>query len=389
MAAPPLIYLIAGEASGDQLGARLIRALKAETGTTETGGGVRLRGIGGPRMAEEGFESRVPMADLSVMGLVEVLPHIRTLRRQIRETVADIRAARPDVLVTIDSPGFCHRVSQALRKTPEGRDIKIVHYVAPTVWAWKPKRAEKIARFLDRLLVILPFEPPYFERHGLDTRFVGHAAVEAPPPDADAVTALRSRLGAGPVMLLLPGSRQGEVKRLLPLFLETFDRVRARHSGLVGVIPVVEGVADRVAALVGDRPISLVSQSEKTTAFGAGDIALAAGGTVVLELLLAGVPTVAAYRVSPVSAFLVRRLLTITRYSLPNIILDRDVVPEVYQDGLDAAALTARVTALLEDAGVAEAQRSAGRELMALLGGDDPQPPSTKAARAVLDFVRR
>ncbi|MCR9255017.1 MAG: lipid-A-disaccharide synthase [Alphaproteobacteria bacterium] len=380
----PLVYIIAGEASGDVLGGRVIEALKEETG-----GEIAFRGIGGPRMAETGLKSRVPMSDLSVMGLVEVLPHIRTLSRHIRETVADIEATRPDILVTIDSPGFCHRVSQALRKTATGRELKIVHYVAPTVWAWKPKRAEKIARFLDRLLVILPFEPPYFEKHGLDTVFVGHSAVEPPAAGPAEIRDFQRDVGGRPVMLILPGSRKGEVGRLLPLFLGAYDRIKERHADLSGVIPAVEAVEDVIRAQIGDRDIAIVSHEMKPLAFGAGDVALAAGGTAILELVLAGVPTVAAYRVSPLSAFLVRRLLTITRYSLPNIVLDRDVVPEIYQDGLTAGRLAEEVTLLLDNHAAAEAQRTAGRELRRVLGGDDPLTPSQKAARAVLELLEK
>ena len=232
------IYIIAGEQSGDVLGARLIRALRAERS------GLEFSGIGGPRMEELGFHSLFPMRELAVMGLLEVLPKLRTLRRRLQETIADIHARKPDVLVTIDSPGFTLRV---LKACPE---IKRVHYVAPQVWAWKPKRVHEFPGLWDRLLCLLPFEPDWFAQHGLEGRFVGHPVLES---GADTGNAARFRArhaiaADAPVLILMPGSRRSEVPRLLPVFAHTLELLAPRLPGLVPVVPVASAVADTVRA---------------------------------------------------------------------------------------------------------------------------------------------
>ena len=215
----PLLYLIAGEPSGDLLGGSLMAALKHRTG-----GQVRFAGVGGPKMIEQGLEPLFPMTELAVFGLAEILPRLRRLMRRGEETVADIARLRPAALVTIDSPGFTLRVAQ--RVVPLG--VPRVHYVAPSVWAWKPERAAKIAKYLTHLLALLPFEPPYFEKEGLPCTFVGHSAIEGPAGRGDGA-AFRARHGLAPnrrVIVMLPGSRTGEIDRLLPVFLETLRRLQ-------------------------------------------------------------------------------------------------------------------------------------------------------------------
>src|SRR5689334_5279559 len=213
MTAPdaPFIFVIAGEPSGDALGAALIRALRERTGA-----GLRVAGIGGEQMREQGVESLVPLSELAVAGLAEVLPHAPRLLRRIRETVAAIRAMRPDAIVTIDSSGFCWRVAHRLRRA--GERVPLIAYVAPMVWAWRPGRARSMARWYDCLLTLLPFEPPYFEKVGLAAFHVGHPVLESGADHGDAAR-FRMMHGVGPdelVLTVLPGSRGGEVRRLLP-----------------------------------------------------------------------------------------------------------------------------------------------------------------------------
>ncbi len=379
----PLIFLVAGEPSGDQLGARLMAALK-----TETGGRVRFAGVGGPRMAAEGLDSLFPMADLAVMGLVEVLPHLRRILRRMAETEAAARRLRPDALVTIDSPAFSLRVAKRLK----GAGFPLIHYVAPSVWAWKPWRARRVAGFLDHLLALLPFEPPYFEAHGLATTVVGHPVVEAVAP-ADAGPAFRAQHGISdeaPLLVVLPGSRRGEVERLSGVFAETLARLRHDRPGLRAVVPTVPNVAALVRRETAAWPVAtlvLEGPEEKYAAFAAADAALAASGTVAVELAVARVPTVVAYRVSPLSAAIARRLLKIRYVSIPNLVLDREVQPELLQEACRPARLAAALGPLLDDADLRARQAADLDRVIAALSGAGEGPPSRQAARRVLQVI--
>jgi lipid-A-disaccharide synthase len=377
--ATPLIFLVAGEPSGDLLGARLMAALKAETG-----GRVRFAGVGGERMAAEGLDSLFPIRELAVMGIVEVVPHALNIYRRIRQTVAAALAARPAALVTIDSPSFTLEVSQRLR----GRGFPLIHYVAPSVWAWKAWRAKHIARFLDHLLALLPFEPPYFEAHGLATTFIGHPAVEMAEvqTDRDGFRARHAIDPAAPLLTVLPGSRRGEVARLAPVFGAALGVLAARHAGLRAVVPTVEMVAEAVEAAVRAWPVPTVvlrDPADKYQAFGASDAALAASGTVAVELAVAGLPAVIGYRVSRLSAALARRLLKIKYVSIVNLVLDRPLQVELLQDECTAERLADAVDRLLDDPAAREAHLAGCREAVARLrpGGESP---SRRAARVIL-----
>lgn len=364
----PLIFIIAGEHSGDALGAKVMAGLKQATG-----GHVRIAGIGGPEMAAQGLQSLFPMRELAIMGLLEVIPHIPRVLRRIDETVKAIEQARPDAVLTIDAPGFCFRVAKKLH----GQGIPLVHLVAPTVWAWKPKRAEKIAQFLDHLLVILPFEPPYFTRHGLETTYVGHPIVENPAGDG---AAFRTRHGIpadATLLAVLPGSRRGEIDRLLPPFAEAVARLARRHPGLRVALPAVDSLRDRISEAVAGWPVPVTlcdGANEKANLFAAADLALSAAGTAVLELVLAGVPTVAAYKVNPISYRIARQLVSLTRYTLPNILLEKEIVPELIQANCTADRLETALESLLSDPAARARQVEAGVRLKEMLGGNDTAP---------------
>lgn len=388
---PLRVALVAGEPSGDALGASLMRALRRETGDA-----VVFSGIGGAQMIGQGLQSRFPIADLAVMGLVEVLPRIRLLRQRIDETARFLLADPPDIAVTIDSPGFTRRVAQKLA----GRSFPLVHYVAPTVWAWRPGRARRLARLYDRLLAILPFEPPYFEVVGLPTTFVGHPAVEtiAAIRRAEAVAAedgrgfrVRHDIPADrQILAVLPGSRQGEVRRLLPVFDATLRLLKGAGLNLHLVIPTVETVADTVRAAAADLPFpALVVEpsSERYAGMLAADAALAASGTATLELGLAGVPTVLAYRVNALTAAVVRRLLRTPYAGLVNILSGREVMPEFLQENCRAERIAPALLRLLTDAAARQAQTDVCAAITRQLGGDEEQSPATRAARAVLAAV--
>ncbi|HUF87771.1 MAG TPA: lipid-A-disaccharide synthase [Thermohalobaculum sp.] len=389
MTRPLTLYLVAGEPSGDRLGAALMRALRAEAP------GLRLAGIGGREMAAEGLERRFAMAGLSVMGLAEVVPRVPALLARIRATAADVVAAAPDALITIDSPGFGLRVARRVRARAPG--VATIHYVAPSVWAWRPGRARAMARYIDHVLALLPFEPPHWEAAGVSCEFVGHPAVEAPVAGPGAIAALRRRAGVGegaPLLLLAPGSRVLEVRRLMPVFAPTLARLAPRLPGLRVVIPLAEGVADevgRAAARLDPAPL-LIGPGEgepvRRAAFAAADVALVKSGSIALELAAAGTPMVAAYRSSPLTAVLVRPLLRVDTASLVNLVAGARVVPEFIQQRCTPDAIAPAVLALLGDAGARAAQRTAFARVLAALGGGGPAP-SARAARSVLAVLQR
>jgi lipid-A-disaccharide synthase len=380
--AAPLIFLVAGEPSGDALGASLMVALKERTG-----GAVRFAGVGGEGMASQGLDSLFPMADLSVMGVAEVLPRLPRILRRLSETAREARRLRPAAVVTIDSPDFCFRLAKRLR----GAGIPLIHYVAPSVWAWRPGRARKIAAFLDHLLALLPFEPPYFEREGLACTFVGHPVVESGVDLGDG-RRFRERHGItadAPLICVLPGSRRSETSRLLPIFAQAVAGLRATRPDLAAVVPVIGAVADEVARATADWPVPTTvvhGRADKIDAFAAANVALAASGTVALELAMAETPTVIAYRVSPISAWLARRLVRVSYANLVNLVLDRPAVPELLQEDCRPERLTVALDALLADETAKRAQVEAGREALARLGRGGPSP-GDRAAAAVLDVI--
>jgi lipid-A-disaccharide synthase len=382
----PLFYIIAGEASGDVLGAGLIKALREITG-----GRARFVGVGGDRMAEEGLESLFPISEMAVMGFFEILPHAPRLLRRVTETVEDVYAKAPDALITIDSKAFTMRVARRLRKRRDegGASIPLIHMVAPTVWAWRPGRAKVIARFLDHLLVLFPFEPPYFERHGLSTTFVGHPAVDQAPGNGMAFRGRFQVSADATVLGVFPGSRPGEVKRLLPVFGRTVERLRGRYPRLHIVIPTVSGVANLVEAAVADWkvPVSVVRDAAyKADAFAACDVALATSGTVTLELSLAKVPAVVAYRVNPLSVPIGHLLVKRDSVILTNRILERPILPLFIQSECTPDRLSIAVMRLLDDGPARAEQMAAADEVSSLLRAGD-EPASISAARAILGAI--
>jgi lipid-A-disaccharide synthase len=376
----PLIFVVAGESSGDNLGGRLLAALKRLTG-----GHVRFAGIGGPAMTAQGLASLFPMRELALIGLAEILPHLPRLIRRLGDTVAAVRAAQPAVVVTIDSPGFNFRLAKRLR--PLG--IPVVHYVAPQLWAWKAERGHRLKHLIDRMLVLLPFEPAFFARFGVPCTFVGHPILESGADRGDAARfRANHRLApVQPLIVLMPGSRAGEVRRLLPVFGAALARLALQFPGLAAAIPTVEATAAIVRDVVGPWPIGAIPVGTTADKFDAATAALTKSGTSTLELALAGVPMAVAYRVSALSAFLIRRWITVERVAMVNLLVDREVVPELLQDRCTPDAIAAALGPLIADAAARDAQRSGLAHAIAALGEREP-PPSERAARAVLDTLR-
>ena len=385
-AAPPLIYLVAGEPSGDLLGGRLMAALRERTH-----GEVRFAGIGGETMAAQGLASRVPLSELAIMGVAEVLPSARRIFRRVAETVADIIAQQPAAVVTIDSSGFTWRIAQRLRR--QGQTLPLIHYVAPMVWAWRAGRARRMARWYDHLLALLPFEPPYFAAVGLSCAYVGHPVVESGADRGDGA-GFRRRHGIAleaPLVTVLPGSRRGEVATLLPIFQTTVARLLPRHPGLRIVVPTTEIVASRVARAVERWPVpSIVLRGavEKYDAFAASNAALAASGTVALELAMARLPAIVAYRINPLTHAYVSRVVKVDYANLVNVILKREAVPELLQYDCTPEKLAAALERLLDDKAEGAAQIAACQEALQVLGYGGVSP-SLRAADEVLGVIAR
>jgi lipid-A-disaccharide synthase len=376
----PLVFLVAGEPSGDVLGARLMAALRRLTG-----GHVRFAGVGGEAMRREGLASLFPIDDLAVMGFVEILPRLPRILSRLRDVERAVIATRPAVVVTIDAPGFNLRLARRLR--PQG--VRLVHYVAPQLWAWRPERARKLIGLFDRILTLFPFETAFFAGLGIDTRPVGHPAVEAERPEAGD---LRARLGiapSAPVLLMLPGSRVGLVRRMLPIYAATAKRLALLIPGLVILVPVVAATRAVTAEAVAAWPVDarvVDNPADKRAALAAAAAAITISGTSTLELALAGMPMIVAYRTNPISAFLARRLLRVAHVALPNLILGRGAIPELLQEACTPGTLADAAVRLMIDATAAQAQRDDLAALRAQLGADGP-PPSERAARAVLEVI--
>ncbi len=377
------VFLIAGEASGDKLGAALMAGLKSL-------GPVEFIGVGGPLMQAEGMESLFPMDELSVMGLAEILPKYRALRARMVETADAVLAAQPDVLITIDSPDFCLRVAKRVKAAS---DMRTVHYVAPTVWAWRPGRAAKMARHIDQVLALFPFEPPYMQAAGMECDFVGHPVVAEPQATQQDITDFRAKydLGDAPMLLVLPGSRRSEVSRLMPVFGPALGRIAAKRPDLKFVVPTTANVTEMVQDLATDWPVeSLILDprdadaaqyaTEKRAAFAEAEAALAASGTVSLELAAARTPMVIAYDMSWLSRQIIGRMLLTDTVTLVSLVSDTRVIPEYIGDECRPELIAAGMLKVMENP---KTQLEA-MELTMIRLGQGGEAPGLRAARAVM-----
>jgi lipid-A-disaccharide synthase len=378
------IFIIAGESSGDLLGANLMHALK------ELNPDIEFIGVGGAAMQEEGLQSLFPMEELSIMGIFEVLPNLVHILARMRQTVKAVIACKPQALITIDSPDFCFRVARKVKK--KTKDIPCIHYVAPSVWAWRAGRAKKIARFLDHLLTLLPFEPPYFEKHGLGATFVGHPIVERMSQRGDGASFRRKhRLKpAQPILCLLPGSRMTELDHLLKIFSKTSKMIlHARHNTAI-VIPTLPHLKPHIEKFFvgrGLNPIITDNVAEKFDVFAASTVALAASGTVTLELALCDTPHIVAYKMGPLSAWIAKKIVRTRWVNLINILLQRPAVPEFLQENCEPKQMSQALLKLMDEKDARTAQLTAFREALIQLGLGDPETPGQKAATAVMRVI--
>ena len=372
------LFLIAGEPSGDRLGAALMDGLRL------LAPGVTFRGVGGPMMLAQGMPSLFPMDELSVMGIAEVLPKYRALKRRISQTALAVIESGADALITIDSPDFCLRVARLVKAALP--DLRTIHYVAPSVWAWRPGRAARMAQVIDHVLALLPFEPPYMTAAGMTCDFVGHPVVA----DLLATPVERAMMdGQGPLILALPGSRRAEVTRLAPVIGEVLGMLRAQHPDLRVALPTVGGLLNLVRDLTANwpvRPDIILDPAAKRAAFAAADVAIAASGTVSLELAANDCPMVIAYALNPVTMWLMRRAALIDTVTLVNIVSEQRVIPEFIQERCRADLIAPALHRLLTDKPARDSQLHAMQITMERLGRGGAAP-GLRAAQSVLSHL--
>ena len=383
MSKPLKVFLIAGEASGDRLGADLIEGLK-------TSRNADIRGIGGPLMEAQGLETQFPMTDLAVMGLLEILPKLPKLFRRKRQAARAILAWKPDVVVTIDSPDFCLRVAKQVRKSDPSQ--KISHYVAPSVWAWRPDRAKKMAEHVDHVLALLPFEPPYMEQAGMTCDFVGHPIAHQKQPMKSEIAAFKKRYPAGQRLAVLPGSRRGEVVRMLPLYQKVMQELAPEFPLLRAIIPTVLGSEKDVKALTKDWPVPVtyIDQSNwanwehsKQVAIASCDTALLTSGTVSLEVAAVGTTQVVAYQANRSTERLMKKMALIDTATLVNILTKTRDVPEFLFEKAEPVSIANALKPLLRKGEEASIQSDTARNAIASLRPPEPHA----AAKSVLRFV--
>ncbi|MEZ0170592.1 lipid-A-disaccharide synthase [Microvirga sp. TS319] len=376
----PTIWIVAGEESGDQLGAKLMRALKARLGAEA----LRFGGVGGHAMAAEGLKSLFPLQDIAVMGIVAVIGRLPTVLNRIRMTADAAVAADPDLLVIIDSPDFTHRVARAVRR--RAPHIPVVDYVSPSVWAWRPGRAAKMRAYVDHVLALLPFEPEAHKRlGGPPTTYVGHPLIERLAEVRPASGERGSDPDAPLKLLVLPGSRRSEVSRLMEPFGEALALLKAQAPRTFEItIPAVSHLADEIKARAetwGVKPRIVLGEAAKWEAFRQADLALAASGTVTLELGLSGVPMVVAYRVSKIEEVL-KYLIKAPSIVLTNLVLGENVIPELIQWDCTPEKLRDAVLPLMSDS-VERRRQVAAFEKLDELMQIGVEAPSERAARIV------
>jgi lipid-A-disaccharide synthase len=374
------IFLIATEESGDRLGANLMKVLRQRLGD-----GVRFEGVGGRAMAREGLDTLFPIEELSIIGLAAVVKDLPKILGLIKETVIAVTEAAPDMLVIIDSPDFTHRVAKRVRaKDPS---IPIVDYVSPSVWAWRPGRARAMLKYVDHVLALLPFEPEAYQRlHGPPCSYVGHPLIEqlaSLRPNADEA---RRRAESPPVLLVLPGSRRSEIRHHMAVFGQAVGLLQERGVAFELMLPTMPHLQETVVEAVKGWPVQpqvVIGEQDKRAAFRIAHAALAKSGTVTLELALAGVPMVTAYRVGAVEAFILRRAIRVSSVILANLVIGKDVIPEFLQEDCTPEKLAETLADVLSDSALRRQQLDAFARLDTIMSTGD-QPPSVRAADIVL-----
>ena len=379
------IYIIAGEPSGDLLGAKLIKAIR------DLEPEAKFRGIGGDYIKSQNVDSLFPISDISIMGFSEVIPHIRKIYRHIDNTINDIIDFAPDIIVTIDSPGFCKRVVKRLREQ-NYNDPKFIHYVAPTVWAYKPERAKAFAELFDHIMLLLPFEAPYFEKEGLHSTFVGHSILEEDILEGNRED-FRNKYKVSEdetLLCVLAGSRKGELKKMLPIFKETIMMLSKEIKGLKVIFPTISTLLPVLETELSDLSVEhyvVDSKESKADAYAASDLALCKSGTISLELAMAKLPMVIAYKVSPVSAWMLRRMIHIKYVNLINILQNKEIIKECLQEDCNAKTLSSNLLDLYNNKENKSKQLNEIGKALDMLKPTDNIKPSEMAAKTVISCM--
>lgn len=372
------VYIVAGEVSGDFIGGVLIDALRAKMP------GITICGIGGRYMEEREVPSLFPIQKISLMGFLEIIPHIFEIRTLINITVRNILKQNPDLVITIDSPGFNFRVVEILRK--EGFSGKIIHIVAPSVWAYKPKRALLVARLYDHLLTLLPFEPPYFTSHGLSADFIGHPIFEQ-NFNRD-VLAFRKKYNIpsdAKLICVTPGSRSGEIKRHMEPFVGALKLLATKFNIFVVFALSKKEDIDLVNSYLDKEiPNAIILGDERIDAYCAADIALAKSGTNTLEIAACGTPMVVAYKVNPISYLIIKYMALIKNICLINILLKNEVVPELIQQDCNSVSLANALGQYLSNDKLSEAQVLESYKALKMIGFESGSKASSKAAEIII-----
>ena len=379
------IFLIATEESGDRLGANLMKVLRQRLG-----GAVRFEGVGGQSMAREGLASLFPIERLSIIGLAAVVKQLPMILRLIRETAAAVTEASPEILVIIDSPDFTHRVARRTRSRDPS--IPIIDYVSPSVWAWRPGRARAMRAYIDHVLALLPFEPEEYRRlGGPPCSYVGHPLTEQISMLRPDVEEQKRRNEQPPVLLVLPGSRRSEIRHHMVVFGETLRLLQARGVPFEPILPTMPHWQDAVQEAVNRwevQPRIVIGEQEKRAAFRMARAALAKSGTVTLELALAGVPMVAAYRTGAAEAWILRRAINVKSVILANLVAGENVAPEFLQQDCTPEKLSRSLREVLNDASSRQRQLDAFAKIEAIMSTGN-QSPSVRAADIVLAMMRK
>ncbi len=374
------IYLIAGEASGDNIASKLMDALKKQYPDIE------FYGVGGSKMQSKGINLLFPSQDLALMGFFEILPHIPKLFKRIKQTIEDICLLQPDALITIDSPGFCFRVAKAVKAKFKG---KLIHYVAPTVWAYGLKRTKKIAKIYDYLLVILPFEPEYFIKEGLATTFVGHPAIEDLKIFPKEIFRKKFKLANDSLLLCLaPGSRKQEVQALLPVFLDAASRLsKLINQKIIIAIPAQEQLKQFIVSYSSELPIILVDEQDKQMLFSSADLALSKSGTITTELAFYKIPMVVAHKVNKFSYWLLKKMIKVAYVTIINLLAGKEIIPELLQDKCKAELIADELYRAITPGNKQEWTEEIENNLAKLQV--DQEIPSDIAARMILRLLNK
>ncbi len=380
------VFIVAGEESGDKLGGPLMAALKLQLG-----GQVRFRGVGGSAMEAEGLTSQFSIEDVSAIGFASVIARLRLILRRIRETAAAATVSSPDLLLLIDSPDFTHRVAKRVRRVLP--DLPVVKYVSPTVWVWRPGRSPAMRAYVDHILALFPFEPEVHRKlRGPACTYVGHPLLERLQelrPQNDEENSKRENLEK-PLVLMLPGSRRSEIARLGEIFGDVATRIRHAHPGAEFVLPTPAKRLAQIESMIAKWPVKpriVTGDDEKYAAFRNARAAVAASGTVTLELALAQVPMVAAYRVPRLEGAIVRQMVKVNSAILPNILLNENIVPEFLQGDCRAQKIANAVLPLIGGRGERERQMSGFKKLDAIFHTGGARQDEL-AAQTVIDFYQ-